>query len=117
MCVLTQVDPALVTIGYPILLAAVRHRDEVQRRAFQRWPEHLRRAELSFHSESQHDHLFVSTFRIKPAEFLELCSALSVPHVMHTEGSGYRFSGHTGLLVLLARLGSTCSHDQLGRSL
>ena len=54
---------------------------------------------------------------MKPEHFQEILEALEVPSVLRYPNRGGRFTGTTGLLVLLARLGSAGTLVGLGRKL
>ena len=69
-----------------------------------------------FDEESAIPHHFATFYCMSPGDFLQVHEALGVPDIMHTL-CNKKFTGQTGLLVLLARYGTTGSNDDLGRML
>ena len=109
---------SVLSLLVPALFASIEHSLALQAREDQSWPEQLRRKELKLAEEAAHSSWFRATFRMRVEHFKELFVRLDVPKVMHVDGDkAKRFSGTTGLLVLLARLGCTAPHRVVGSML
>ena len=115
MCLAAHMLPDLpcVAMLLPAAVEAAQVLQGLTSRPSERWPAHLSRTELDYEHEAQFPSSFLTTFRVRPRHFRELVESLKIPDTMTTEKRD-RFSGTTGLLVLLARMGSKASLFSVG---
>ena len=99
---------SILALIVPVLIAGLEHSIYLHSREDQSWPEHMRRREMTLAEEAAHFAYFRATFRMRDEDFRELYVQLQLPTFLHVDGDNpKKFSGVTGLLVLLARLGCT----------
>mmetsp|Transcript_11710 Transcript_11710/g.29593 ORF Transcript_11710/g.29593 Transcript_11710/m.29593 type:complete len:212 (+) Transcript_11710:1840-2475(+) len=110
-------EPELAAI---FLQRTIRHRRRLRRlmRPVSRaWPSHLNRLNIDLAVERVDEALFQDTYRCRPEVFDQLLEHLKIPDVLRCESRQGKFTGTTGLLVLLARLGTAGAAHSLGAKL
>ena len=117
-CALLAAFPAcLLEVVLPALVEAVRIEKYETARASQSWHDmYGNNHSLDFEIEMEFNPMFRSTFRMRREHFQELRSKLGIPLTMTTR-CRKKFTGTTGLLVLLARMGSPATLETLGKVL
>ena len=107
-----------MSLVFPMIVMSLEHVVYLKTREDQSWPTHLSRREIDLGHEVAHAALFHRTFRIRVEIFEPLLRGLQVPQHMWTRAKKpEKFTGVTGLLVLLARLGCTGAGHIVGRML
>ena len=117
-CVLLAAFPAcLLEVVLPALVEAVRIEKCERARASQAWHDmYGNYYSLDHEIEMEFNPMFRATFRMNREDFQELRAKLGIPLTMRTR-CDKRFTGTTGLLVLLARMGSPATLETLGKVL